>query len=301
MTSRIDTLCLHHNDADGICAGAIVRMFEENVTTHSINYGYEIPWKKIKEARKVYIVDFGFQPFSDMVKALEMKGDNLIWIDHHKTAIKDSEDSGRTFKGIQRVGIDGEHDEDDPVSKRAGCELTWEYFNPDTKYPDIVRMIGRYDVWDLKHSPDLFTLQAGLKYVDIDADNDQFWHPLFKDTKSLESLIDKGKTCLRYQDLMNTKYLNSHSYEMEWEGLRFLVCNAMNVNSQLFESKFDHNKHDAVMAWGYTNRNWTVSMYTDKLGVDVGAIARKYGGGGHTGACGFQCLGELPFGLQYKK
>jgi nanoRNase/pAp phosphatase (c-di-AMP/oligoRNAs hydrolase) len=37
-------------------------------------------------------------------------------------------------------------------------------------------------------------------------------------------------------------------------------------------------------------------MYTDKEGVHVGNIAKKYGGGGHPGAAGFICK-ELPFNI----
>lgn len=282
----IDILCLHHCDPDGWCAAAIVRKFEKNITTHSINYGYDVPWNKIKEARMVYMVDFGLQPFSDMIKILDMKGDNFIWIDHHKTSIEDRDKSGREFKGIQRVGD-------------AGCELTWEYFTHGNM-PELVRMVGRYDVWDLDYSENLFDVQAALKLYNVDADSDGFWRKHFENPKEIESLIEDGKICNKYQQLIHNKYCRSHSFEMDWEGYRFLVCNAISVNSKLFDSMFDMNRHDAMMVFGYTNKNWSVSMYSNKPGVDVGSLAKRYGGGGHTGACGFQCSGELPFKLKMK-
>lgn len=293
MEDKIKTLVINHNDEDGICAGAIVKYFEDEVTAHSINYGYKVPWKKIEEAQKVYMVDFGLQPFSDMIKLLEMKGDNFIWIDHHKTSIEDRDKSGRTFKGIQRIGD-------------AGCELTWEYFNPHHNYaefPKMVKMIGRYDVWDLDYSQELLDLQAGLKYQDIDVDHTKFWWECFGkfsgDNKT-DELIKIGKICNKYQQNLNDKHVNSHAFEMEWEGYNFLVCNALNVNSMLFDRRFDMNKHDAMMAFGYTNKNWSISMYcSDKPGVDVGSLAKRYGGGGHKNAAGFQC-NELPFELRFK-
>lgn len=283
----IETLCIHHNDPDGFCAAAIVKRFEKNVTTHSINYGYDVPWKKIKEANRVYMVDFGLQPFSDMVKILEMKGDNFIWIDHHKTSIDDRDLSGRTFQGLQYVG-------------KAGCELTWEYFSQEPM-PELVKMIGRYDVWDLEYSEHLFDVQAALKLHDIDGDSDGFWKAHFDDDDMTERLIGEGKICNRYQQNVYDKNCNSHSFELDWEGYRFVVCNALGVNSKLFDSKFDEHKHDAMMCFGYTNRNWSVSMYTNKAGVDVGALAKRYGGGGHCGASGFQCTDGLPFELKMKK
>ena len=73
-------------------------------------------------------------------------------------------------------------------------------------------------------------------------------------------------------------------------GLKFLVCNQGFTNSQLFESKFDPNKHDAVMAIFYKGpeNGWTISMYSPDQKQDVSIIAKKMGGGGHPCACGFQ-------------
>ena len=45
-------LCLHHDDADGRCAGAIVRRrFGDAVELREIDYGRPIPWDKIEAAQ----------------------------------------------------------------------------------------------------------------------------------------------------------------------------------------------------------------------------------------------------------
>ena len=56
-----------------------------------------------------------------------------------------------------------------------------------------------------------------------------------------------------------------------------------------------------MMTFGYRKGKWTVSMYAERdicniRGFHLGEIAKEYGGGGHPGAAGFQCL-ELPFPL----
>ena len=127
--SDFTTLVLHHNDPDGYCAGAIVNYFEPDCRCYKMNYGYDVPWNLIKRAKKVYMVDFSFQPFADMLKLKELKGDNFIWIDHHFTSIDDAVKSGQTFKGTQITG-------------KSGCELTWEYFTDEPMH-DIVKIIGR--------------------------------------------------------------------------------------------------------------------------------------------------------------
>ncbi len=284
----IDCLVLHHNDADGICSGAIVGYFEGSCEFHKMNYGYEVPWNLIKRSRRVYMVDFGLQPFSDMLKLKDMLGDEFIWIDHHKTAIEDMENSGQRFRGIQEIG-------------EAGCELTWRWFDQTTPIPKSVRMLGRYDVWDLSYHEDVLPFQTGIMFMNQDADSSLFWNKLIEEEDILyQTVLEKGKVCLEYQTTANTNYCKSHTFDMSWENHRFLVANSMNNNSRLFDSKFNHQDYDAVLTFGFTNGGWTVSMYTDKPNVDVSVIAKKFGGGGHAGACGFQCT-MLPFELPYKR
>ena len=284
----INCLVIHHNDADGICAAAIVNYFESDCRMVKINYGYDIPWKLIKRSKRIYMVDFGLQPFSNMLTIKDMLGDEFIWIDHHKTAIEDMEKSGQTFRGIQEIG-------------EAGCELTWRWFDKSTPIPKTVRMLGRYDVWDLDYHEDVVPFQTGMRFVDAEADESIFWNNLFEeDESSYQRILEKGKICLEYQTTQNKNYCDAHSFDIEWENHRFLVANSLNNNSKLFDSKFNHFDYDAVLTFGYTNGNISVSMYTDKPNIDVGAIAKKHGGGGHEKACGFQC-NELPFDLPSKK
>jgi len=296
---KINCFIMHHTDPDGFCAAGIVRYFHQGLDTetHGMNYGYKIPWNKIKRARRVYMVDFSLPPH-EMAKIRDMVGfENFIWIDHHKTVMEDVEASGQVIKGLRRIGD-------------SGCELTWEWFSATLgMVPKAVTMIGRYDVWDLEYDnpergiskDDLFPLVTGIKFHDPDGDSDHFWFKMFQDKEFCEKVITEGRICYEYQKIMYASHCKSHSFDMEWEGCRFLVVNALNCNSQMFDSKFNHDDYDAVMAYGYTNRNWSVSMYTDKPGIDVGALAHKFGGGGHTGAAGYACT-TLPFEylLQWK-
>lgn len=283
----IKCLVIHHNDSDGISAGAIVGHFEEGCIMHKINYGYETPWKLIKRAQKVYMVDFGLQPFSDMIKLKNIMGDNFIWIDHHKTAIQDMEDSGQTFKGIQEIGL-------------AGCELTWKWFSQEPT-PKLITMLGRYDVWDLDYHEDVVPIQTGFRFKDVDADNTTFWNKALEDDETLyDEILNIGKICYEFQSKNYKQYCQSHSFDIYWENYRFLAANAMGTGSQLFDSKFNHHDYDALLAFGFTHGHWTISLYTTKENVDLGSIAKKYGGGGHERAAGFQST-ELPFELPYER
>lgn len=283
-------LVIYHNDNDGLCSAAIVNYFVDNCEFYPINYGFKVPWKKIEKADKVFMVDFGLQPFGDMVKLLNMKGKKLLWIDHHVTAIEDEKKSGQKFEGIREIG-------------KAGCELTWQYFS-DLPVPRTVTNMGRYDCWDLEYSKDVVPYHYGMLLKNL-SPIDNIWKNLFDNDSYYEELdynqiLRDGQICLKYQQMRYNQYCRPFHFCMEWEGLKFIACNALNVSSMLFDGYFDESKCDAMMCFGWTGNCWTVSMYTTKKGIDVGHIAKKYGGGGHKNASGYQ-TNELPFPITGSK
>ena len=94
--------CFYHSDMDGKCAGAIVYKYylldreRTRETADSeficINYKDDFPFEKIKPDELVVIVDFSLQREGEFERLLGIT-DNVIWIDHHKTAIHNSVDS----------------------------------------------------------------------------------------------------------------------------------------------------------------------------------------------------------------
>ena len=68
------------------------------------------------------------------------------------------------------------------------------------------------------------------------------------------------------------------------------------TNSQMFDSIWNPDKHDAMCTFCWKKDKWTVSLYSTKDNVDVSEICKARGGGGHKGAAGFQCS-ELPSGF----
>lgn len=274
----------HSADLDGICSAAVVLHFISgpNYELFPINYNDEFPWSRIKPDDTVYMVDFSLN-MKDM-KRLDVACNKLIWIDHHKTAIEARDKAGMADKlsGIQRIGD-------------AGCELTWEYLFPDDSMPHAVRLLGRYDVWDHK-DPDVLPFQYGMRFLDVDPTSKWWWHLFRDDPETLQQLLQTGDTLLRYERDQNERYARAMSFNLVWEDKKFLACNKGFSNSTLFDSVLKPGYHDAVLLFSRGKKEWKISMYTHREEVDVGAIAKKYGGGGHQKAAGFYCR-ELPFEL----
>lgn len=140
------TVCIYHSiDLDGWMSAAIVkRWFKKNnkdfiKDTDSnfcdfIGYNYGDPIPDVSEYDKVTMVDISF-PKEEMDKIGIKK---LVWIDHHISAIKDSE----PYPYNDAFGIRD--------TNFAACELTWQYFFPNEPMPEIVRLLGRYDCFGHK-------------------------------------------------------------------------------------------------------------------------------------------------------
>lgn len=282
----MSVLCFYHSaDLDGHCSGALVRRAHPSGELIGVNYGDEVPWSKIGSNTKVIIVDFSF-PMEDMVR-IEALCKKLIWIDHHKSAIDDAKAANFSPDGYRVIG-------------RAGCELAAEFFFrfQSGGEPRAVHLLGRYDVWDHGAHPDVLPFQMGMRFEDTRPENDDLWHGVFYDLSVSESIIERGRVLLQYQDQENEKYAKSCAFETELMGLRCIAVNKRLTNSKIFDAVYDPERHDAMLTFGWQGGKWCCSLYTgNRPDVDVSVVAKAFGGGGHAGAAGFSCE-NLPFELR---
>jgi len=274
--------CFYHSiDADGFLSAAIVLKKHPGCKLLPANHGDKFDISNIDDGDTVYVVDFCLP--IDLMEELDSRC-NLIWIDHHKTSIEDAKKAKLNPDGIR---VDG----------KAACELTWEYCFPDIKIPWGVKMIGRYDVWDLK-DPDNINFQYGIKSEKIEPDSG-FWDVVFNDNEEdIQEIIDLGENNLKFLKSEDERYCKDYSFETELDGHKAICANSGFKNSMLYESVWDNKKYDIMITfcWKPSIKKWTVSLYSDKNNIDCSTICKKFSGGGHKGAAGFTCE-KLPFDL----
>lgn len=264
--------CFYHSaDLDGKCSGAIVKMRHPECELIGINYGQAFPWESIVPGETVFMVDFSLQPFGQMEWLSGIC--DLIWIDHHKSALEQAAASSCFMPFAQHCAIG-----------RAGCELTWEFVYPDKPLPEAVRLLGRYDVWDHVDA-DVLPFQYGLRLYDLDPNNQELWQAVFY--AGTADVIKQGKVLMAYEEQQNAIYVRSYGFEVELDGLRCIALNKGLTGSLVFKSVYDPAKHDAMLTFVRKRDHWKVSLYADKPEVDVSAICAAWGGGGHKGAAGF--------------
>ena len=301
-------ICFYHRaDMDGKCSAKIVQMKYPGIRLIGLDYPDEkkaedlIDEYKLTKDTQVFMVDFSLQPFTEM----EILSHNcmLTWIDHHKTAIEEYEKSRGLYPGglnkdfyPSGLHIDINHNNDNPKNKSAACDLCWEYFYPNTDPPLVVYLSGRYDIWD--HSDNrVLPFQYGIRQFDTSIDNNTVWDKLFNDDYLyIEKIIGIGRCILEYQKIQDEIYCKTYGREIMFEGYKTFIINKGLANSFLFDFIKEQNLgYDLYIAYvQMRNGRWKFSVFSTT--IDGSAISKKYGGGGHPGASGFQ-LDTLPDGF----
>jgi len=276
-------IIFHHNDLDGRCAAAVVGKFlktdPEFVET---DYGHPFPMERAT-GRDVWLVDFSLKSaqFLDLLG----RAARVWWIDHHKTAVEAVADLAEERRVSGVWARDGE---------KSAALLAWEYLFEDPA-PWAVEMVSDYDTW--KHGdPQTVLFVAGMKaFEDSPGHPDSPWPFLLGaggEQKAIEIIIDGG-AIRTAETRVSAALLRAYGFEAELQGLRLLCLVRPGIKSYAFESA-PPGRYDAFCAIAFDGFDYTVSLYGCRPDVDVSAVARSFGGGGHKGAAGFTCV-EWPF------
>ena len=281
--------CFYHSkDLDGRCSGAIIKSDYKAIEMIGMDYGDPFPWQSINPNKDdIIMVDFSLEPFEDMIKLNRMVK-SFLWIDHHKTAINNAE----KFKDC----LDASQSFEKSVSlEKAACELTWEHFyGHSMEAPCGIRLLGRYDIWDHGADDNILPFQLGMLALNTDIDS-EIWAQVFSFFSDgfVTQTVEIGNRVQSFIDYKN-KWNMRFSFPFKFEGIRFICINNVNTGSPQFDSIWDPDKYDAMMVFYMKpDKKWSFHIYTPKKEIDLSVIAAKYGGGGHSNACGFE-LRKLP-------
>jgi hypothetical protein len=273
LDPRQKTICLYHNDPDGGCSAAIVRRaFGPALRLQPLEIGDPLPWDEIQSCRQAALVDYAL-PLADMQRL--QQGRRLVWIDHHKTSLEGLGEAMAHLPGLREDGT-------------AACVLAWRAFFPDHPLPRAVQLIGDRDVWRMQF-PETRAFSEGLQQLDLHPATDATWEPLLADDPArLQELIEHGRTLFRARLKRIGDVVARYGFETVFEGHRTLAVNHRG-NGDMGEYI---RQAGYAVAYCYVETlragrlQTVVTLYSDQ--VDVSDIARKYGGGGHRGAAGFQ-------------
>ena len=296
--------CFYHGvDFDGRCSAYWVNKCVKVTDGYGkkfypINYGMSFPLEEIFPDEEVYIVDYSIMP-EEMEQLLQITK-NIIWIDHHISAIKRYDNFPHTIKGIRMNGI-------------AACMLTWFWFHGkfdltttplETNMifaPMFTKYIGDYDVWKFEYE-DTKAFQMGLQLYDTNSiDTSSIFEALncsYNKVDLEREIITKGQDLLTYRDNWAKEYCEHVGFETDFEGYKCYAMNMAMISSEHFKSINEEN-YDMLIGFSFNGTIWKYELRSTK--VDCSKIAMKYGGGGHKGAAGFSSPELLLFKVEGAK
>ncbi|MEO8169467.1 MAG: DHHA1 domain-containing protein [Oxalobacteraceae bacterium] len=252
---------------DGFAAAyAAWRKFGDNATYlpagHGQNFDVNLAGKE------VYMLDFSLK--RTQVEIIFAQAKSFYILDHHKTAQEDLADlSYATFD-----------------MHRSGAGLAWDYFHPSEPRPSLINFVEDRDLfaWKYKEKTEYFTSNLDTLPYDFNA-----WHQvaeLDQHPEDLARFIEVGRQMSeKFQWAARTlaelaEPVEFHGYIAGRVNLPSLFTT--DVGSYIYETN-----GTLALLWRIEGGKLYVSMRSAK-NVDVSAIAKQYGGGGHKNAAGFK-------------
>lgn len=265
----LNTFVLYHAQClDGFTAAWCAwQKLGEDVTTYiPVKHGEPPP--DLPNNSRVYLVDFAYP--RQITLSLQAKSQELIILDHHKTAQEE-------LLGLKFALFN---------LQKSGAMLAWEYWQGNKQPPDLVRYVQDRDLW-LKQLP--FTEEIHIALTTMSPTFQQ-WQILAEIPDFVDYMVAIGQPLLVKKKAIIEAIAHQPSW-VEIAGYRVPCVHAPHHWSDvchLLCDRFPQAKF--AVSWRIDGeiKRWDLRSVGD---FDVSAIARLYGGGGHKNAAGFQ--GEI--------
>jgi oligoribonuclease NrnB/cAMP/cGMP phosphodiesterase (DHH superfamily) len=265
-----DLVIYHGNCADGFGAAlALYFRFGENVQFHAGLHGETPP---DVTGRKVLIVDFSYKR-SVIEKMLET-AEAIFILDHHKTAADDLAD-------LAHMRFHAFFD-----MNKSGAMLAWEWFMG-SAVPQLIHHIQDRDLWKFEYKGTR-EIQAALFSYPYDF---KVWADII--AGPVTNLIAEG-TAIERKHFKDIRELLPQSQRiMVIGGHAVPVANLpYTMSSDAGHIMSEGHPFAACYFDAHNERRFSLRSAPD--GLDVGEIAKAYGGGGHKHAASF----AMPLGWE---
>ena len=282
-------IVFHSPDADGWFSGALVKKFlhPEGRLTYA-NYNQDekaVQWILDAKPEKLYVVDYSFKP-EVFDQIIDVCGE-VIWYDHHETAIQNASEKMTALKGHRESGRSAAWwvYQDCPQSEAIGklVELVSDYdtfnFNDDRPLDCAAPCFNAWISFDRGGAMDQL-------YRAYDLISDLVEEPQAGAMEFLADLVDCGHKYLS-NELNNAVSASKRAVFGTHDYRRFAAINSANLNPA-YVCKPHQRTCSFVFCWYMLNDGKIkMDLRSDKAtGADVGRIAKLLGGGGHEHAAG---------------
>lgn len=261
-------LCIYHgNCADGFGAAWVFSRHADR--EHDFLAGVYQTEPPDVTGRDVYLVDFSYK--RQVVERMREQATRLVLIDHHKTAVEDLQpliDSGAIEALVSM--------------EKSGATLAWEWFHGKfNEPPQLLRHIEDRDLWR-------FALN-GTREIQANVFSHPYdfavWDQLMD--RPAEELIAEGRAIERKHHKDVAELVGVVTRRMNIGGYNVPIANLPYIHVSDAGHLLCKGEPFAGCYWD-TPAGRVFGLRSSDDGLDVSAIAKQYGGGGHRNAAGFK-------------
>lgn len=283
------TLCIYHAACtDGFAAAyAVWKALGDKVEFHAGTYGETPP---DVAGRHVVLVDFSYKR-----PVLEMMGTqalSVVVLDHHKTAFEDLQgypvpafipgDPIRPWAPIEAL-FD---------MNRSGAGIAWDFFHPGEVRPRLIDLVEVRDLWRKEDSrwedarrahAVISSYPAGIATFDtlVDAYNDP-------ERFAVNTIV--GDALLRQADRHVGEVIGVGRRPATIGGIPAVMVNCPPWMASDVGDRLGRDPNVRCVATYQDTKDWRLFSLRSREpdGIDVGALAKAFGGGGHKHSAGFR-------------
>jgi len=259
--SSVNCVIYHADCTDGFgSAYSAWKLLGNRAEYYACKHGSVPPDVKDKN---VVILDFSFN--NATTKQMIADANELLVIDHHKSAVVELHDISNTIFDMNK----------------SGATLAWEFFHPGKEAPKFIQYITDRDLWrwELPYSKEF---SAAFDMVPHDFEEFE----KFEDDSVFDDAVKRGSYILAYSKTVVKKVCDKAA-SRKIDGKDILVVNSSHWMSEIGARLAPDC--DFAMIWYYDHNDKIIKVslraFHDK--IDVSEISKKYGGGGHKKAAGF--------------
>lgn len=261
-----ETVVLYHGGCPDGFGGAYAawKKFGDTAEYIPVKHGRPVP--EDLTGRTLYFIDFCY-PKAEMDEIV-VNAKSITVLDHHLGS-KDIVESMPAFV------FD---------NNRSGATIAWNYFHPDTPVPTILKYVEDGDLYVFK----LPNSRAILSYVYAQRFHFDEWDVIANKLESESGLTDcitLGKIYAEHFAILVEQMAKKAAIVL-FEGHECYMVGASGMFASDIGNQLARLKPPIGIVVNMHDNTLTVSLRSDDS-VDVSAIAKKYGGGGHPRASGF--------------
>ena len=286
---KYDICFYHYPCSDGVASCWIVNKKEDGIECIKMKPQFHLDLGRLGLCKGANIICVDITPNKETLIKLDGICNSLTILDHHKS---------------NREMLDELEWEKSELIKvfdmnRAGCQITWDYLFPGEERPWFINYIADRDLWkwELPDSKEINTGLFEMKYTTLEkldelyASNKDDIYQSIKEVGMEKMKMDKYilDKCIKMSQYCYLHMLNGDKYTVILGNPPTDLRSDYGNQVLLTEPKVRGEKIMISASWhlDFYSEEWWISLRSLTPDVDVSAIAKQLGGGGHPCASGF--------------